>query len=39
VKSFDIGNDYININTPEDIELAERTYQTRMEWAEDAVVS
>jgi dTDP-glucose pyrophosphorylase len=39
VKSFDIGNDYININTPEDIERAERTYQTRMEWAEDAVVS
>jgi len=29
VKSFDIGDGYVNINTPEDIELAERTHAGR----------
>jgi dTDP-glucose pyrophosphorylase len=37
VKSFDIGSDYININTPEDIQIAERTYHTTVQWAEDTV--
>jgi UDP-N-acetylglucosamine diphosphorylase / glucose-1-phosphate thymidylyltransferase / UDP-N-acetylgalactosamine diphosphorylase / glucosamine-1-phosphate N-acetyltransferase / galactosamine-1-phosphate N-acetyltransferase len=37
VKSFDIGSDYININTPEDIKMAESTYQTTVEWAEDPI--
>ncbi len=35
VKSFWIGNDYININTPEDILNMERTYQATPEWADD----
>jgi len=29
VKSFDIGDGYVNINTPEDIEVAERTHAGR----------
>jgi len=37
VKSFRIGSDYININTPSDIEKAESTYQTVLAWAEDHV--
>ena len=37
VKSFRIGSDYININTPSDIEKAESTYQTVLVWAEDHV--
>ena len=37
VKSFKIGNDYININTSDDIEQAENTYQTVLAWAEDHV--
>lgn len=37
VKSFDIGTDYININTPDDIEKAERTYETRVEWTREPV--
>jgi dTDP-glucose pyrophosphorylase len=29
VKSFDIGDGYVNINTPDDIAIAERTYADR----------
>ena len=37
VKSFEIGNDYININTPADVERGESTYQTVLGWVEDHV--
>ena len=37
VKSFDIGKDYININTPDDIQRAESTYGTRVEWNREKV--
>jgi dTDP-glucose pyrophosphorylase len=37
VKSFEIGNDYININTPEDVEKGENTYHTVLGWVEDHV--
>jgi dTDP-glucose pyrophosphorylase len=30
VRHFNIGNGYININTPDDIEIAERVYETRL---------
>ena len=36
VKAFDIGNAYVNINTPEDIEIAEKTYETKLSWTGDA---
>jgi len=29
VKSFDIGDGYVNINTPADIEVAERAWAER----------
>jgi UDP-N-acetylglucosamine diphosphorylase / glucose-1-phosphate thymidylyltransferase / UDP-N-acetylgalactosamine diphosphorylase / glucosamine-1-phosphate N-acetyltransferase / galactosamine-1-phosphate N-acetyltransferase len=35
VKSFWIGNDYININTPDDILKVEETYRAKPEWVED----
>jgi len=35
VKSFEIGNDYININTPDDIDRVEKTYEGKLEWVED----
>jgi dTDP-glucose pyrophosphorylase len=35
VKSFWIGNDYININTPDDILRVETRYQARTAWVED----
>jgi len=35
VKSFWIGNDYININTADDILRVETTYQAKAEWVED----
>lgn len=35
VMSFWIGNDYININTPDDILKAESRYQAKAEWIED----
>ncbi|HEY7913596.1 MAG TPA: sugar phosphate nucleotidyltransferase [Blastocatellia bacterium] len=38
VKAFEIGNDYININTPSDIEKVEQTYKGKLEWTEDYVV-
>jgi dTDP-glucose pyrophosphorylase len=37
VKSFEIGNDYININTPDDIDRVEKTYEGKLEWLEDYV--
>jgi dTDP-glucose pyrophosphorylase len=37
VKSFEIGNDYININTPDDIDRVEKTYEGKLEWVEDYV--
>jgi dTDP-glucose pyrophosphorylase len=35
VKSFWIGNEYININTPDDILRVELTYQAKTEWLDD----
>jgi dTDP-glucose pyrophosphorylase len=35
VKSFWVGNDYININTPDDILKVEMTYQSKTEWVDD----
>lgn len=32
VKAFEIGNAYININTPDDIGIAEKTYKTKLVW-------
>ncbi len=32
VKAFEIGNAYININTPEDIRIAEKIYKTKLVW-------
>lgn len=37
VKSFLIGNDYININTPSDIEKVETTYEAKLEWSEEYI--
>jgi len=39
VKSFDIGSDYININTADDIGRAEKVYATSLKWDEDPAVS
>src|ERR1700752_137546 len=35
VKSFWIGNDYININPPDDIIKVEQTYQAKTEWVDE----
>jgi dTDP-glucose pyrophosphorylase len=35
VKSFWIGNNYININTPDDVLKVEQTYQVKTEWVDD----
>jgi dTDP-glucose pyrophosphorylase len=37
VKSFEIGNDYININAPEDIDIVDKTYEAKLEWVEDYI--
>jgi len=35
VKSFDIGSDYINVNTPSDIEKTEKLYSGSLQWKEE----
>jgi dTDP-glucose pyrophosphorylase len=35
VKSFDIGSDYINVNTPDDIARAEQLYSATLCWPEE----
>ena len=35
IKSFDIGSDYINVNTPSDIEQTERVYSASLQWLEE----
>ena len=32
VKYFDIGDGYVNVNTPDDIHIAEQVYEAKLEW-------
>ncbi len=37
VRALNIGDDYININTPAEIAQAEKTYHTKIKWTADVV--